>query len=47
MKIEDKITEQTSHYDHLEQMKKGELLEAINSEDRLIDEDVHHIIPQI
>ena len=47
MKIEDKITEQPSHYDHLEQMKTGELLEAINREDRLIAEAVHHIIPQI
>lgn len=47
MKIEDKITEQPSHYDHLEQMETGEILEAINREDRLIAEAVHQVIPQI
>ena len=47
MRIEDKITEQPSHYDHLEKMEAGEILEAINREDRLIAEAVHHVIPQI
>lgn len=47
MRIEDKITEQPSHYDHLEKMEAGEILEAINREDRLIAEVVHHVIPQI
>ena len=47
MRIEDKITEQASHYDHLENMEIGEMLEAINHEDRLIAEAVHKVIPQI
>ena len=47
MRIEDKITEQASHYDHLENMGIGEMLEAINHEDRLIAEVVHGVIPQI
>jgi N-acetylmuramic acid 6-phosphate etherase len=47
VRIEDKITEQPSHYDHLEKMEAGEIIEAINSEDRLIAEAVHHVIPQI
>ena len=47
MKIEDKITEQPSHYDHLEQMETGEILEAINREDRVVAEVVHQVIPQI
>ena len=47
MNIEDKITEQPSHYDHLEKMETGDILEAINREDRLIAEAVHQVIPQI
>ena len=47
MKIEDKITEQSSHYDHLEKMATSEILEAINSEDQLVAEAVHKVIPQI
>ena len=47
MKIEDKITEQSSRYDHLEQMEAGEILEAINREDRVVAEAVHRVIPQI
>ena len=33
MKAEDKITEQASHYDHLEQMSVEELLRHINEGD--------------
>ena len=47
MKTEDKITEQASHYDHLEKMEVREMLEAINSEDRLVAEAVNRAIPQI
>ena len=47
MRTEDKITEQPSHFDHLEKMEVGEILEAINHEDRLIAEAVHRAIPQI
>ena len=41
------ITEQPSHYDHLEQMSVGELLQHINQEDMLVAEAVHKAIPQI
>lgn len=47
MKIEDKITEQASHYDHLEQMEVGEVLRCINHEDRLVAEAVGRVLPQI
>ena len=47
MKIEDKITEQVSHYDHLEQMGVGEILQFINREDRLVAEAVGRALPQI
>ena len=47
VRIEDKITEQPSRYDHLEKMDAGEILEAINREDRLVAEAVHAVIPQI
>jgi N-acetylmuramic acid 6-phosphate (MurNAc-6-P) etherase len=41
MDIEKKITEQPSHYDHLERMSVGELLEHINDEDlRVAEADV-------
>ncbi len=41
------ITEQPSHYDHLEQMSVGELLQHINQEDSLVVEAVHKALPQI
>jgi len=47
MKSEDKITEQPSHYDHLEQMSVGELLRHINEEDARVAEAVQKVIPQI
>lgn len=47
MRIEDKITEQASHYDHLEQMEVGEVLRSINQEDRLVAEVVGRVLPQI
>ena len=47
MKAEDRITEQPSHYDHLEQMSVGELLQHINEEDALVAEAVRKAIPQI
>ena len=43
----EKITEQSSHYDHLEQMSVGELLMHINEEDALVAEAVCKVIPQI
>ena len=47
MKSEDKITEQPSHYNNLEQMSVGELLQHINQEDALVAEVVRKVIPQI
>ena len=47
LKTISKITEQPSHYDHLEQMEVNELLQAINHEDRLVAEAVGRTIPQI
>ena len=47
MRAEDRITEQPSHYDHLEQMSIGELLQHINQEDLLVAEAVRKAIPQI
>ena len=47
MKAKDKITEQPSHYEHLEQMSVGELLAHINDEDALVAEAVRRAIPQI
>ena len=47
MDIKDKITEQPSHYDHLEQMSVAELLQHINDEDLLVAEAVQRAIPQI
>lgn len=47
MEAENKITEQPSHYDHLEQMSVGELLQHINEEDMLVAEAVHKAMPQI
>lgn len=42
-----KITEQPSHYNHLERMTVGELLQHINDEDRLVAEAVSKVLPQI
>ena len=47
MEAIDKITEQPSRYDHLEQMPVGELLQHINEEDMLVAEVVRQAIPQI
>ena len=47
MNIMEKITEQPSHYNNLEQMSVGELLLHINQEDALIAEAVRRVIPQI
>jgi N-acetylmuramic acid 6-phosphate etherase len=42
-----KITEQASHYDHLERMSVMELLHHINDEDRMVADAVHNAIGQI
>ena len=42
-----RITEQPSHYDHLEQMSVGELLRHINEEDALVANAVGKANPQI
>jgi len=42
-----KITEQPSHYDHLEKMSVAELLTHINNEDYRVAEAVKQAIPQI
>lgn len=47
MKRKDKITEQASHYEHLERMSVVELLQHINEEDALVAEAVQKAIPQI
>ena len=47
MDIKDKITEQSSRFDHLEQMSVSELLQHINEEDAAIAEAVRQAIPQI
>jgi N-acetylmuramic acid 6-phosphate etherase len=44
---QEKITEQPSHFDHLEQMTVGELLQHINEEDYKVAESVRKAIPQI
>jgi len=41
------ITEQASHYDHLEQMSVEELLRHINEEDTKVAEAVNKAMPQI
>ena len=45
--MNEKITEQPSRYDHLEQMSVGELLQHINEEDALVAEAVRQSLPQI
>jgi N-acetylmuramic acid 6-phosphate etherase len=47
MDTKEKITEQPSRYDHLEQMSVTELLQHINEEDALVAEAVKKAIPQI
>ena len=47
MDLKDKITEQPSHFDHLEQMSVSELLQHINEEDVGVAEAVRLAIPQI
>ena len=47
MRSNEKITEQPSRFDHLEQMSVGELLRHINEEDRGVAEAVGRAIPQI
>jgi len=47
VKIEDKITEKASRYDHLEKMGVGEVLKNINHEDMLVAEAVNCAIPLI
>ncbi|NER12122.1 N-acetylmuramic acid 6-phosphate etherase [Leptobacterium flavescens] len=42
-----KITETTSHYDHLEKMDTLSILEAMNKEDQKVAEAVEALIPQI
>ncbi len=42
-----RITEQPSHYDHLEQMSVGELLKHINEEDAVVADAVGKANPQI
>ncbi len=43
----EKITEQSSHYRHLEKMTPGELLLNINKEDKTVPDAVEKAIPQI
>lgn len=42
-----KITEQPSHYNHLEQMSVLEILEHINGEDAVVAEAVRQVIPKV
>ena len=42
-----KITEQPSHFDHLEQMSAAEILQHINEEDHIVSEAVRQALPQI
>ncbi|MGX8694812.1 MAG: N-acetylmuramic acid 6-phosphate etherase [Prevotella sp.] len=43
----EKITEQSSRYDHLEQMSIAEILQHIHEEDMLVAEAVQRALPQI
>ena len=47
MDIKDKITEQPSRFDHLEQMSVTELLHHINDEDQQVAEAVNVYISEI
>jgi N-acetylmuramic acid 6-phosphate etherase len=42
-----KVTEQPSHYDHLEQMSTHDLLASINNEDKIVPLAVEKCIPEI
>ena len=42
-----RITESSSHYDHLEKMKTAELLQNINKEDKTVAFAVEKLIPKI
>lgn len=42
-----RVTEQPSHYRHLEKMEVGDLLRNINTEDKLVPQAVEKAIPQI
>jgi len=46
VEAKDKITEQPSRFDHLEQMPVGELLRHINEEDAVVAEAVRKAIPE-
>ena len=43
----ERITEQASHYDNLENMPVERLLEAMNAEDRTVPEAVGRVIPEL
>ena len=47
MKQPELITEQPSHFDHLDEMSVSELLHHINEEDTLVAQSVKQAIPQI
>ena len=42
-----KITEQTSHYDHLEKMTTAEILHNMNEEDKTVPLAIEKVIPNI
>jgi N-acetylmuramic acid 6-phosphate etherase len=42
-----KITEQTSHYDHLEKMTTAEILQTMNEEDKTVPLAIEKVIPNI
>lgn len=43
----EKITEQTSHYDHLEKMSTAEILKNMNAEDKTVPLAMEKVIPKI
>ena len=47
METKEKITEQPSRFDHLEQMSVSELLQHINEEDYRVAESVRQALPQV
>ena len=47
MDTKEKITEQPSRFDHLEEMSVSELLQHINEEDYRVAESVRQALPQI
>ena len=42
-----RVTEQASHYDHLEKMSTAEILRSINTEDKSVPIAIESVIPQI